>query len=94
MKLTVREIGIIKSSEADWDMMTKFLYGVKKVFPNSVLMGIEKTEPRTLPETNTAMIVQSPELNLWAAMSKGGAPLKKKQKDKQMSLKLKSDRSG
>jgi len=94
MKLTVREVSIIKSSEADWDMMTKFLFGVKKVFPNSTLLGIQKTEPRDIPTTDAAMVIQSPELNLWVGMSKGGAPLKKKQNNQQMSLQLKSDRSG
>ena len=94
MKLTAREVNIIKSSEAEWDMMVKFLYGVKKVFPNSTLMGIEKTEPRALPTTNTAMTIQRPETGLWVGMSKGGAPLKKKRKDNQMLLQLKSDRSG
>lgn len=94
MKLTAREVNIIKSSGADWSMMTKFLFGVKKVFPDSTLLGIQETEPRDMPSTNTAMTIQSPELNLWVGLSKGGAPLKKKQKEQPMLLPLKPDRNG
>ena len=94
MKLTAREVNIIKSSGADWSMMTKFLFGVKKVFPNSMLLNIKKTEPKGMPATNTAMTIQSPEMNLWVGLSKGGAPLKKKRKEQPMLLPLKPDRNG
>lgn len=94
MKLTAREVRIIRSADVDWKLMVTFLTSVKKTFPNSVVMGITKTEPREFPETETAKVIHSPEMDVHVGVSKGGAPLKKKHQEQQMLLALKSDRSG
>ena len=94
MKLTAPEVRVILNSECDWETAVKMLTPVKKVFPDSRVTDIVKQERDDYPVTTMGMTHPFPEHESIIYSSKGGAPLKKKQKKHQMSLSLTSKKSG
>lgn len=60
MKLTGPEVRIVRESDADMTSMMRFLFMVKKVFPDSRLLEIEKIDrhPDTFPVGGEAWTAQ------------------------------------
>lgn len=94
MKLLAREFRLIKDSGCDWNMMVKFISSVKKAFPNSLITGIEKTEPSDRNDSVAMQMHYCDEVDRYATFTKGGAPMRKKSKALQTSLPLGCETSG
>lgn len=94
MKLTAPEVRIIMKSECDWDTAVRMLTPIKKVFPNSRVTNIVPNEMDDYPTTTVGQMKYFSEVGQYIYSSKGGAPLKKKQKKHQISLSLESKTSG
>ena len=94
MKLTAPEVRVIMKSECDWDTAMKMLAPIKKAFPNSRITNITKEERDDYPKTTVGQMKYFADVGQYIYSSKGGAPLKKKQKKHQMSLSLESKTSG
>ncbi len=79
-KLNPRELRLLQESGMDWDTAKKITKMIKKVFEDSEVIAVTKTEP---PPVNTKNVRVFPVKNgksepVYVSASKGGMPLKKK----------------